>query len=290
MTSKLEAIRAKLSEKGNASPTNDHASFPFWNLQENTNATFRFLPDGDANNVFFWAERTMIKLPFAGNVIVQVPCMHMFGESCAILDATREWWKDPAKTDLARAYYKKRSYIFQGFVVTSPIIEDIVPENPIRRFVINPSIFKLIKDSLMNPEFEDMPTDYDNGRDFRLTKTKKGTYADYTTSHWSFKTRALSATERDAITANGLFNLKEFLGAKPDAEQLLAIKAMFEASLAGEPFDQDKYGKWFRPSGANFAPTNTSITTVSAPTDTRPAANTAGILDRIAKRNTASAA
>ena len=48
----------------------------------------RFLPDGNADNTFFWAERLMIKLPFAGvkgetdsrPVQVQVPCMEMYGE------------------------------------------------------------------------------------------------------------------------------------------------------------------------------------------------------------------
>src|SRR5206468_1008631 len=147
---------------------------------------------------------------------VQVPCVDMFGDTCPITAHIRPWWKDDSKKDLARVYYKKKSFLFQGFVVNTPFEEQNTPENPIRRFVINPSIYEIIKNSLMNPEMEDLPTDYVGGRDFKLTKTKKGEYANYSTSQWSFKTRSLSEAELAAIEQYGLFNLKDFLGNRPD--------------------------------------------------------------------------
>jgi hypothetical protein len=260
----LQEIQAKLLEQANKSTgerpnqsTGDNASYPFWNTPENATSQLRFLPDGDQDNTFFWQERQIIKLPFSGvvgqsdnEVTVQVPCVDMFGDRCPITEAIRPWWKDDSKKDLARVYYKKKSYLFQGFVVNSAFEEQNVPENPIRRFIINPSIYEIIKNSLMNPEMEDLPTDFIGGRDFKLTKTKKGEYANYSTSQWSFKVRALNEAELSAIDQYGLWNLKEFLGARPDRDGIDMIKAMFEDSLAGRPFDMASYGSVYRPQGA----------------------------------------
>lgn len=260
----LEEIRAKLlsqqtRSEGNANRGGDNAMYPFWNTPEGSQTLLRFLPDGDPNNTFFWAERLVIRLPFQGikgdhdrEVIVQVPCMEMYGETCPILSETRPWWKDPSLENLARRYWKKKAYLFQGFVVQSGFEEKEVPENPIRRFMINPSIFEIIKSSLMNPEMEDLPTDYINGRDFKLIKTTKGQYANYSTSNWSFKTRALNAEEAGAVETHGLANLKDFLPAKPTSDQLEAIKEMFQASVNDEAYDADRWGQFYKPSGSNF--------------------------------------
>ena len=61
---------------------------------------------------------------------------------------------------------------------------------------------------------ENMPTDYMNGTDFRVTKTTKGQYADYSTSKWARKERALDENELAAIDSNGLYNLSDFLPKK----------------------------------------------------------------------------
>ena len=65
----LAEIRAKLKSQetntgGQRSGGGDNAIYPFWNMQEGQSATLRFLPDGNADNTFFWTERLMIKLPF----------------------------------------------------------------------------------------------------------------------------------------------------------------------------------------------------------------------------------
>ena len=90
----LAEIRAKLKEqeathRRHTIAGGDNAIYPFWNIKEGESATMRFLPDGDETNTFFWKERLMIKLPFAGikgetdsrPVQVQVPCMEMYGET-----------------------------------------------------------------------------------------------------------------------------------------------------------------------------------------------------------------
>jgi len=277
----LAEIRAKLQEQEvKRSPNSsggDNAIYPFWNIPEGTTATLRFLSDKDPNNTFFWVERQMIRLPFAGikgsseakPTTVQVPCMEMWGEPCPVLSEIRPWFKDPSLEDMGRKYWKKRSYIFQGFVVNSPMEEDSTPENPIRRFVINPSIFNIIRSALMNPDMEDLPTDVEKGRDFKLTKTQKGGYADYSTSTWSFKERTVSDSERSAIDSHGLHNLGDYLPKKPSAEEVKIIAEMFKASVDGELYDESRFGQHYRPAGMASSPrtnSNSATTTTAAPT------------------------
>lgn len=260
----LAEIRAKLKAQeenkgGNNQSFGDSAIYPFWNIKEGESTTLRFLPDGDENNTFFWAERLMIKLPFAGikgetdsrPCIVQVPCMEMYGETCPILSEVRGWFKDPSLEDMGRKYWKKRSYIFQGFVTDNPLKDDNTPENPIRRFIIGPQIFQIIKQALMDPDMEDLPTDYTAGVDFRLNKTSKGGYADYSTSNWARRTRPLSDEEMEAVNTHGLFNLNDFLPKQPDATAVQVIKEMFEASVDGEAYDADRWSQYFRPAGVS---------------------------------------
>jgi hypothetical protein len=195
----------------------------------------------------------------------------MWGDTCPVITATKPWWKDPAKEDTARTYWKKKSFIFQGFVVSSPFEEQNLPENPIRRFVINPSVFEIIEKSLMDPEMEDMPTDYIGGVDFRIPKTKKGDYSNYSTSEWSRKTRSLGEDELTAIEQFGLFNLADYLGRRPDSDEIAAIKAMFEDSVAGRPFDVESFGKYYRPYGDrdDNATASSATRAVSTPTASR---------------------
>jgi hypothetical protein len=259
----LAEIRAKLKEQesrqggNNNSGGGDNSIYPFWNMKEGEQATIRFLPDGDADNTFFWKERLVIKLPFAGikgetdsrPVQVQVPCMEMYGESCPILAEVRGWFKDASLEDMGRKYWKKRSYIFQGFVTDNPLADDTTPENPIRRFIIGPQIFQLIKAALMDPDMEELPTDYTAGVDFRLSKGSKGGYADYGASNWARRERPLSDQEMAAVNSHGLFNLNDFLPKKPDETAIKVLTEMFEASVDGEAYDPERWSNYFRPAG-----------------------------------------
>ena len=290
----LAEIRAKLKEQesrtgGNSSGGGDNAIYPFWNMQEGQTSVMRFLPDGDDTNTFFWKERLMIKLPFAGvkgdtgskPCQVQIPCMEMYGETCNILNEVRGWFKDPSLEDMGRKYWKKRSYIFQGFVTENPLGEDSTPENPIRRFIIGPQIFQIIKQALMDPDMEELPTDYTAGVDFRLNKTSKGGYADYSTSNWARRERPLSDSEMNAITTHGLFNLNDFLPKKPGEVEVKVMQEMFEASVDGEAFDADRWGQYFRPAGM-AARTGDPVTPTATATPTpapAPAASPAPVAE-----------
>ena len=279
----LADIRAKLQAQdkkssGSSQGGGDNAIFTHWNIPEGSSATLRFLPDADPDNTFFWKERQMIRLSFPGvkggdenkPVTIQVPCVEMWGDTCPVHAEIRPWFKDPTMEDMGRKYWKKRSYIFQGFVTQSDLQEDSVPENPIRRFVISPQIYKIISSALMDPEFQEIPTDYEAGTDFVIKKSTKGQYADYSTSNWARRERSLDQTERDAIATHNLHNLNDFLPKKPDAEHLNAIFEMFEASVDGQLYDPERFGNYYRPYGVD-APATTGAKPVAAATTPPPA-------------------
>ncbi len=257
----LAEIRARLqaaeNKGGQSTERGDNSIYPHWNMEEGQSATLRFLPDGNSKNTFFWMERAMIRLPFAGikgemdskQVMVQVPCVEMWGEACPILAEVRTWFKDKSLEEMGRKYWKKRSYIFQGFVRENPLADEKPPENPIRRFIIGPQIFTTIKGALMDPELEELPTDYLRGLDFRISKGSKGGFADYNGSKWARKESALTEEEQAAIEKHGLFDLSTFLPKKPGEVELKVIKEMFEASVDGQPYDTERWGQYFRPAG-----------------------------------------
>ena len=282
----LAEIRARIAaqenkqQKGASGATSDNAIYPHWNMDEGTTATVRFLPDANNSNTFFWVERQIIKLPFNGvkgdsnvkQIQVQVPCVEMYGDSCPILAEVRPWYKDESLKEMANKYWKKRSYLFQGFVRQNPIGDDKTPANPIRRLIISPQIFAIIKSSLMDPEMEELPTDYMRGLDFNIKKTSKGGYADYSTSNWARKESSLTEAEQAALDAHGLFNLADFLPKKPNEAELRVIKEMFEASVEGKPYDNERWGQYYRPygleapAGAAAEPTATAGTSAPAAT------------------------
>lgn len=282
----LAEIRARIAaqenkqQKGASGAQSDNSIYPHWNMDEGTTAAIRFLPDANSSNTFFWVERQIIKLPFNGvkgdpnvkQTVVQVPCVEMYGDSCPILAEVRPWYKDESLKEMANKYWKKRSYLFQGFVRQNPIGDDKTPANPIRRFIISPQIFTIIKSSLMDPEMEELPTDYLRGLDFNVKKTSKGGYADYSTSNWARKESPLTEAEQAAIEAHGLYNLADFLPKKPGEAELRIIKEMFEASVDGQPFDNERWGQYYRPYGleapAGATAGTTATTETSAPVAT----------------------
>jgi len=285
MGNTLADIRKRLAEaEKNNNQQFDNSNFPFWNAPNGSTTEVRFVPDGDPTNTFFWVEKLQIKLPFNGikngeskPVYVNVPCVEMFGkleypQGCPILSEVRGWYKekDPTSTELANKYWKKPTYIMQGFVRVNSVPDDSAPENPIRKFSFNKQLFNIIKAGLMDKDMENIPTDYSNGSDFKILKTTKGQYADYGTSSYSRKETSLTPIELAAIETYKLNNLSDYLGKHPTAADLEVIKEMFEASVNGEAYDEEKWGKFYRP--ANFKAANeTDAATTSQETNSQPA-------------------
>ena len=124
--------------------------------------------------------------------------------------------------------------------------------------------------------------DYQAGRDFKLTKTKRGQYADYSTSNWSMRTRSLSEDEEEAINDHGLFDLKYYLPKEPRDRDLEVIKEMFQASVDGEEYDPDRWSAHYRPAGFRGAENNSDVAT--SPTKSTPKTpKTKAAVEEIAK-------
>ena len=127
---------------------------------------------------------------------------------------------------------------------------------------------------------EELPTDYVRGLDLNIKKTSKGGYADYSTSNWARKESALTEAEQTAIDSFGLFNLTDFLPKKPTEAELRIMKEMFEASVDGKPYDNERWGNYYRPygldapAGAKAEQQTTVSTTVPA---TAPIADTSSV-------------
>ena len=267
----LAEIRARLAatdnKPGSGGSGGDGSIYPHWKMEEGQSALLRFLPDGNTKNTFFWAERQMIRLPFNGvkgemeskQVQVRVPCVEMWQDTCPVLTEVRTWFKDKSLEDMGRKYWKKRDYVFQGFVRENPLADDTAPTNPIRRFIIGPQIFAIIKGALMDPELEELPTDLLRGLNFTISKTAKGGYADYNTSKWARKESALTEVEQAAIAEHGLYDLSSFLPKRPTDVELKIIKEMFEASVDGQSYDSERWGAYFRPAGV-AAPAGSTTT------------------------------
>ena len=290
----LQQMREKLLEQENrknnfSESGGDRASFPFWNIPTNSLATIRYLPDGDDDNSWPWVEKMTIKIPFQGvkggdaskQIIVQVPCMEMYGKSCPIQEEIKPWWKGSEDDkNLARTYYKKRSYLYQGFVVTNPMKEENSPENPIRRFMINQKLHEKTKAAFMDPEIDFSVVDMEHGRDFKIAKTKSGNYDAYDTSSFSMKERPLSQVELEAIEKYGLFKLRDFMPKEPDDQTIKLIFEMFQDSLQNEAFDAEKY-KSFRPNNFSGNSNNTSVQTTKS-TDVQDVAKTEQKVETVA--------
>jgi hypothetical protein len=258
MTNKLEELRSRLKqeqEKTKKFEGGDKSGYQFWNIPDGEYSSIRFLPNGnDSADGFFWVEKIVVKLPFAGvrgkstnQIMVQVPCMLTYGENCPIQDEIKPLWK--TDEDTARIYYKKKSFILHGFVRKNAVKDDQPPESPIRRFNINSKLMKNIQAGLMDPDMEDMPTDVLNGSDFHIYKTMQGKFADYSTSKWARKSSPLTEEEALAIEKYGLADLTTYLPKKPDEQALAVIMDMFVDSMNGEAYDLEKYGKFYKPFG-----------------------------------------
>ena len=259
----LEQMRKLLTAKNpelatqEIKPRADTSIYPHWEMAPNATATIRFLPDGRTDNTFFWVERDVIKLyfqgmkgnPAAGHVQVQVPCMEMYEEECPVLQVIRTWMKDPTLEDMARRYWKKRSYFYQGFVRESAFLELDAPANPIRQFIIGPQIHNLIRNMLMHKDLLESPCDYEKGMDFTIKKTDKNGYGNYDQSYWAFKESSLNKKEREAVNIYGLKDLGTRLPPKPNSDAVRVIGEMFEASIDGEFYDSDRWAEYFSPYG-----------------------------------------
>lgn len=296
----MAQINALLTSESKTAPAvrnGRSANFPFWNAPIGTTTVVRILPDHDAENPFPWVEKRSIRLPFQGvvnsdyptnnAVTVTVPCVETWGRKCPVTEAIRPLWKgSEEEKNLARKYYRKPSFIYSVLVVSSPFVEEDAPDSPVRIVALNKGVHENVLQGLSQPDFEEVPWDFFQGRDFKIVKAQQGQWANYSKSGFAFKPRALSDAEIAAIETHGLRNLADELGVEPDAETTAQIAQMYRESLAGEPFDAARYPN-FRAYADRSAGFSQQVATAATGSQTHFAAGTppSDILSSIRNRN-----
>jgi hypothetical protein len=98
-----------------------------------------------------------------------------------------------------------------------------------------------ILSGLLNAEFEWSPADDQEGRDFRIIKSKRGEFANYDQSLFSGRTRPWSNEERAAVERFGLIELSTLIPPNPGEEVKQQVWSMYQDSIHLKPFDQAKY-------------------------------------------------
>jgi hypothetical protein len=264
-----DEAKARDEKRNTKSGGGDNALFPFWETKIGEKSVMRWLQDGDDTNVFPWVERQTIELTFDGTingetdtteqVKIKVPCPAMFAKiipgyniPCQITAAIRPLWKadkNSADYKQAQKYYRKQSWLMQGFVVSSPFVEENAPENPIRRAALTKQVFGKVFKAYNGTEFEYAPHDFDQGTDFTIEPVAQGEFKNWEGSDFARRTRSLSAEERAAINEYGLFTLKDFVGKAPTQADADAQYQMYLDSVAGKPYDFAKFNDFYRPYG-----------------------------------------
>jgi hypothetical protein len=258
ISSRLAALRANvIAEQAKKAAGNApvSATLPYWLTPEGMTSLIRPLPDANTENPYPYVIKHQSSLPFQGvagtdkteEVIIKVVSPKTHGQDCPITAAIKAegLWEHEATKPVARQYYPKPVYVGAALAVKLGFTEERVPENPVRIVHYNKSLYDALMAGLMDPEIEELPTDPDRGRDFKIIKTKKGQYANYSTSSFSMKERPLTEAERAGIEKHGLIDLSTLLGKAPDQDELNALVEMYEASRAGLPFDVERWGKWY---------------------------------------------
>jgi hypothetical protein len=141
----------------------------------------------------------------------------------------------------------RKSYLLHGFVRDNPFKEQNNMDQRIFRFIVGAQIFHKIKNGLVNADLEEMPTDHKMGMDFEIRKTQVDDYANYEESNWVWRTSALTLKEKNFLKDSDLPSLADYLPVKPSELHLKAMMEMFEASIDGESYDLEKWGKFYKP-------------------------------------------
>lgn len=274
----MSDLTRSLAKNASAASANRYP-VPVWKLAPGTSMVVRFLANKDPDELFY-AQLNEMSLPFGGiinspeddtreDVTVKFPALTTWGLEDAILKDQKKNWdfaKGSPQHDLARAYYFKKFYYMQGIIMSSPLVEQNEPTNPIRPFRMGPQLFDTLKGGL-NDSMEYSPFGDLHGRDFTIRKTLQGQFGNYSTSSWSFKERPYCSTEQNAIEKYGLADLAELIGPEPDQDVIGMTWEMYRASLEGLPFDHAKWGSHFRARTAYGSTTATPPAPASAVSD-----------------------
>lgn len=226
MTSRLASVSAAFSQFTNGGAW--RLFFAFWKADVGTTSTVRFLPDGDDDNPMGFLVENLTHDLFVEGKRERVACLRMYKQQCCVCDRGAEHFdKNSPVYDRKRglAYYRKRSYIGQVIVRSTPVPHD--QDRPILLIEIGTKLFDVIRREFQSGDFQDAPFELVGGSDFQIVKRQNGRYPDYGASRF---VRKPSNAAEDATEPLALFRLADYRMAPVSASDL---EAMLLADAAG---------------------------------------------------------
>jgi len=230
-------IKAALGKRNNS---NENSGFwdkfyPFYKMDYDEVAIYRFLPDLDDENPFgFVVENKYHELQINGKK-KRIACAQMYGEQCACCENSQKYYNELGDQEMGKRFWRKIDYVAQGVIVSTPFDYPIkADENPVRMISLGPKLFKKVETAMLSADFDLPPYDPEEGFDFRIMKTHQGEYADYSNSEFARKSTPINP---DILSRIQLYNLKDFRYGKIEREQM---ETMIEAFLTGRNYEDDK--------------------------------------------------
>lgn len=241
--SRLAALKGAFAKNTNSGDKNyQNNYYRFWDMEFDDRAVVRFLPDTNQENPFmFFVEKVTHNLEINGERKT-VPCLTMYGKECPICAKSRQFYKEDGDDSVqGKALYKRRQHLAQAVVMEDPIPVKAGEESAqgqVRLLAINFTLYSKIKEAIEDGELDEVPCDYEEGTDFIIKKTKKGKWANYESSKFERRPRALSDDELADIE-DKVIDLATLLPKEPTLEQ---VTAQLNAYLNGGVDEDEEDG------------------------------------------------
>ena len=235
----LAALQTAFSDE-NTGRKNTSAGkfFNFFNMDFDESCTVRFLPDANEDNPkHFLVEKKMHRLEINGEQET-VPCLTMYGEECPICQTAKAFY-DAGDGANGKKFYRSLNHIGQVLVKKDPMTYDDADdtcEGKVKAISISWQIWSVMKQAIQDNELEEAPSDFDEGTDFVIKKTKNGKWAKYDLGTKFVKREsALDEDELEAAEA-GMVDLTTYLPEKPTLEK---IEAKLKSALTGSVYEDE---------------------------------------------------
>jgi len=231
----INQLRAAFSKKSESTGEGNSGFwdkfFPFYKMEFDQTTVFRFLSDADEDNPLgFIVENKYHELMINGKK-KRIACLKMYSEACPCCETSQKYYND-GDQEMGKKFWRKIDYIAQGVIVNCPFEYPIKDdENPVRLVSLSTKLYQKVENEIVKGDLDEMPTDVNNGYDFRIIKTKQGEYANYESSGFARKASPINPNLLQRIEK---YELSKYRYGKIEREQM---EAMVEAYLTGKDFD-----------------------------------------------------
>ncbi len=262
-TGAMDRLKASLKNRGSGT----NIFYRYKTMPYGSSCTVRFLAaysETSENDVQpeFWVPKKVVRLRFenpeqeGSEVALSIPVMQMYTkcktendlvlkQAKALFDEADRLRKQ-GKEEEAKQVHAKGSYhwtrgecLAQIFVNRSSIVENDIPENPIRLVELGKQVMNVINATL-NSDDPAVKLDYwpchgRVGTDFVIKKTQSGDYPKYDAgSCFARQTSPWTTEQIAAFGKYGLWRLEDFLPPRPTDTEYELLAQIVKASIDGE--------------------------------------------------------